>query len=336
MRDFGDCQIVPPRLRKVLRAGRGHPLDRETRRFMEARFGRDFGGVRVQTGAAEAEAAEALRTRAFTMGDRIVFQEGQYNPHTTAGRRLLAHELAHVVQQQGRDSGDPARWRVGAADDLLEHEAELVADRVMSGGALPPITPDPGGIIRRVVRPDISTAAMPNLVLGPSVQTPRAPSPIAGHGNDADFTCGTHDAAGNITTACITRDAQVRVNGGATDTLAGWTFGIIQVQWIETNWGHYKGQAKTDGSIFLQRARRRGGPTRPVATRAGTIRRISSGTTRRTSRSARFLPTRRPSRRPSPSLAGTTPPVISTRWWRRTRRRVCRTSCSRCSWSFIS
>ena len=81
-------------------AGAGAPLDRATRGFMESRFGHDFGRVRVHADGGAAASARAVQARAYTVGADIVFGTGQYAPGTSAGRHLLAHELAHVVQQQ--------------------------------------------------------------------------------------------------------------------------------------------------------------------------------------------------------------------------------------------
>ena len=83
--------------------GKGQPLPASERAFFEPRFGYDFGRVRVHV-SPEAEAVSGgLRARAFTRGNDIAFAAGQWSPRTTNGRRLLAHELAHVVQQ-GRGS----------------------------------------------------------------------------------------------------------------------------------------------------------------------------------------------------------------------------------------
>jgi hypothetical protein len=79
----------------------GQPLDQATRDFFELRFGREFSRVRVH---ADGEAADAMRARAFTVGHDIVFGAGEYAPGTAEGKRLLAHELAHVVQQSGQPS----------------------------------------------------------------------------------------------------------------------------------------------------------------------------------------------------------------------------------------
>src|SRR5689334_19031794 len=78
----------------------GRSLDTETRAFMEPRFGHDFSGVRIHTGEQANRAAHAVSARAYTIGNDIVFSGGQFNPKSSSGRRLLAHELTHVVQQQ--------------------------------------------------------------------------------------------------------------------------------------------------------------------------------------------------------------------------------------------
>ncbi len=80
-------------------SGGGRALDDSTRGFMESRFGQDFGHVRVHTGHAAADSARSINALAYTVGGDIVFGNGQYAPDTGAGRRILAHELAHTVQQ---------------------------------------------------------------------------------------------------------------------------------------------------------------------------------------------------------------------------------------------
>lgn len=78
----------------------GHPLDTATRGFMESRFGYNFSDVRIHTNALAVEAARTLQAEAFTVGNRVFFDSGSYTPSTLTGRHLLAHELAHVVQQR--------------------------------------------------------------------------------------------------------------------------------------------------------------------------------------------------------------------------------------------
>ena len=79
--------------------GLGQPLDSATRTGMESRFGSDFSQVRVHTDAKAAKSARAVNALAYTVGRDVVFGAGQYEPNRAEGARLLAHELAHVVQQ---------------------------------------------------------------------------------------------------------------------------------------------------------------------------------------------------------------------------------------------
>jgi hypothetical protein len=89
---------------------------------MESRFGHDFGHVRVHTDAAAAAGAGAIAARAFTYGDHIAFGYGEYQPASTTGRRLLAHELAHVVQQApGAARIDRAKHKVGGAEISIDY-----------------------------------------------------------------------------------------------------------------------------------------------------------------------------------------------------------------------
>lgn len=86
---------------EALRAGGGEPLSTPVRTFMERRFGHDFSRVRVHTGSVAREAAASVNARAFAIGRTMVFGASQYAPESESGRRLIAHELTHVVQQGG-------------------------------------------------------------------------------------------------------------------------------------------------------------------------------------------------------------------------------------------
>ncbi len=79
----------------------GRPLSSSEQEFFEPRFGQDFGEVRIHTDGQAAEVASDLEARAFTVGRDVVFGAGEHAPETTEGKRLLAHELTHVVQQAG-------------------------------------------------------------------------------------------------------------------------------------------------------------------------------------------------------------------------------------------
>ena len=97
----GDLEqtVVPPVVDEVL-SEYGQPLNTPARAFMESRFGYDFRQVRVHTDKKAAASTKAMGALAYTYGSDVVFGAGQYSPHTYEGGRLLAHELAHVVQQR--------------------------------------------------------------------------------------------------------------------------------------------------------------------------------------------------------------------------------------------
>jgi len=103
----GQSPAVTPDLHhriEVLSHAGGSAFPESSRIFMQQRFGYDLSKVRIHIGAEAAATAQALNARAFTIGRNVVFGAGQYAPETSAGKRLLAHELAHVIQQQGAES----------------------------------------------------------------------------------------------------------------------------------------------------------------------------------------------------------------------------------------
>ncbi|WP_167759776.1 eCIS core domain-containing protein [Massilia horti] len=116
---------------EVLRSG-GRPLDAGLRSSMEGHFGRDLSQVRVHTDARAAESASGMHAAAYTVGRHIAFALGRFAPDTVKGRQLLAHELAHTVQQgfAPAPTAIPAITRPVAAD---EGEANRVAARVGAG-----------------------------------------------------------------------------------------------------------------------------------------------------------------------------------------------------------
>lgn len=94
--------VAPASVDRVL-AGPGRPLQPGLRLDMEQRFGHDFSGVRVHSGAAAERSVSDVNAHAYTVGQDIVFGSGRFAPETQQGRRLIAHELTHVVQQSGSD-----------------------------------------------------------------------------------------------------------------------------------------------------------------------------------------------------------------------------------------
>lgn len=118
---------VPFFVRDVLQY-EGQPLNQPTRSFMETRFDQDFSHVRVHSGKRAANTALGVSARAYAVGNNIVFGHGQYSPQTNTGRTLIAHELAHVVQQD-RGGSVP-----GFAHEL---DADITAKQVMGANTQP-------------------------------------------------------------------------------------------------------------------------------------------------------------------------------------------------------
>jgi Domain of unknown function (DUF4157) len=142
----------PSLVKDVVGSG-GAPLDRDTRGFMESRLGADFSDVRVHTDAKASESAQSVQAHAYTVGSNVVFQSGKYAPESDSGKRMLAHELTHVVQQRsGPVAGTPAPGgiKVSHPSDSFEQAAESTAERVMSPGqgATAPAAAAPASIQR--------------------------------------------------------------------------------------------------------------------------------------------------------------------------------------------
>jgi len=97
----------------------GSPLDKDTRSYMEERFGYDFSSVKIHTGSVAAKSAGSINALAYTSGSNIVFNQNQYSPETEGGKRLLAHELTHVVQQGNSDKSPIQR-------DVVNMPAETI------------------------------------------------------------------------------------------------------------------------------------------------------------------------------------------------------------------
>ena len=137
---------VPHIVHEVLSSS-GNPLDANTRAFMEPRFGHDLGGVRIHTDSKAAESARAVNALAYTVGRNVVFGAGQYLPTTDFGKRLIAHELTHVVQQgqtagrvayrQADEAANTAGQPVSATDKLLNVVGDMEKVRSFGSQKLP-------------------------------------------------------------------------------------------------------------------------------------------------------------------------------------------------------
>jgi hypothetical protein len=116
----GQPDSIPASVDGVL-AGAGKPLSASLRNDMERRFGHDFSNVRIFAGAGAERSAADLSAQAYTVGERIVFGAGRFAPETREGRRLLAHELTHVVQQtstRGAGQTNGLRQATGVSSEL--------------------------------------------------------------------------------------------------------------------------------------------------------------------------------------------------------------------------
>ena len=144
---------VPPIVYEVLRSP-AQSLDAQTRAFMEPRFGQNFEDIRLHTDARAAQSARAVGARAYTLGRHLVFAADEYAPSTNAGRRLLAHELTHVLQQSRAPGSASGAARIGGQDDPHEVHAERVAGAINSSSQVVNFPRDsPGAMLRREIDP---------------------------------------------------------------------------------------------------------------------------------------------------------------------------------------
>ncbi len=132
-RSSGTSTSVPPIVYEVLRST-GQPLPTSTRAEMEPRFGHDFGKVRVHTDEMAAQSARAVGALAYTVGQHMIFDTGRHAPNTEPGRELIAHELAHTIQQ-GEGGHVVVSLQVAPASDRAEVHARGMARRALDGAA---------------------------------------------------------------------------------------------------------------------------------------------------------------------------------------------------------
>ncbi len=155
LRHESDTEVIPPIVHDAARSA-GRPLDAATRARMESQFEHDFSGVRVHDDAKAALATRSIGARAYTSGRDIVFGPGRYDPASAVGKQLLAHELAHVVQQSG---GSPGR-AIGPVDSAAEREADSVASAVAAGQPASRIASNTQGTVQRSILGDIGGAVL--------------------------------------------------------------------------------------------------------------------------------------------------------------------------------
>ncbi|MEP0824669.1 MAG: DUF4157 domain-containing protein [Nitrososphaera sp.] len=139
-----------------IRSSSGSLLDASTKEFMESRFGYDFSSVRVHTDGTAAQSANRVNALAYTIGNNIVFGEGMYQPDTTQGRRLLAHELTHVVQQNGnkinaKHSSDNIDIRVNDYSNNTTVQRFGDPAQIPSGMSCPVAVDTPLGVVENLL-----------------------------------------------------------------------------------------------------------------------------------------------------------------------------------------
>jgi hypothetical protein len=118
---------APPVVHNVLHSP-GRQLDASVRGFFEPRFGHDLSGIRIHDDSAAADSASSVDALAYTVGNHIAFARGQYNPASTPGRRLIAHELAHTVQQGAAQTAHRMLQRTPAKPDPRKFVTETVVE----------------------------------------------------------------------------------------------------------------------------------------------------------------------------------------------------------------
>ncbi|UCF91851.1 MAG: DUF4157 domain-containing protein [Desulfobacterales bacterium] len=239
-KDVGHSPKVTPSLASKIGStqGGGQPLSASERAFFEPRFGHDFSRVRIHTDARAAESALAVAARAYTVGQDVVFGAGTYGPATKDGRRLLAHELTHVIQQ-GNASAVPAEPNIGAADNVNCHLAFPMAERIMGGPSdriSPNLrrirlqrSPDVGFVVHRLDR-NMGQLDNPEDDGAASVSWPLSFS----------------------VTAPLEAEADVEVTGAAGDPCVLYHVGFLQT--VHQQWLHlyYWGQSAGHGSTIVR------------------------------------------------------------------------------------
>lgn len=122
--------LIHPDVEAAIAASRGggQPLDAQVASRLEPQIGEPLADVRVHTGDAAAQLARAVAARAFTVGNDIFFASGEYAPGSRQANELIAHEVAHTIQQRGAPASGPLT--VSQPGDALEREAEAVAREV--------------------------------------------------------------------------------------------------------------------------------------------------------------------------------------------------------------
>jgi hypothetical protein len=200
---------VPPIVHEVLSSS-GQPLDAQTRAFMEPRFGHDFSGVRIHTNSQAALAADSVNAIAFTVGQHIAFGRNQYAPNTIGGKELVAHELAHVVQQASF-ARQSAGLSITDPSEVAEVQAERAAEAISVGQLVTGLSVSTPTLARQdhgsaSARGNVSLVELS--CMSSTITFHTASGPQTYLLSECDLTDGDYDAA------VIVRDSQVQFDLG--------------------------------------------------------------------------------------------------------------------------
>jgi hypothetical protein len=133
----------------------GQSLDNTVQQHMSQSMGHDFSGVRVHTGGEADELNQQLSAKAFTTGQDIFFKQGTYDPGSSSGKELIAHELTHVVQQSsGQVGGSSGSMTVNPPGDVFEQEADATAKQVVNSGHEASVQMDADETVQREAAPE--------------------------------------------------------------------------------------------------------------------------------------------------------------------------------------
>lgn len=254
---------VPPIAQAVLRSS-GSALDPALRSLMETRFRHDFSRVRIHNDARADASARALDAQAYAAGRDIVFAAGRYAPWTAAGMRLLAHELAHVVQQGDVNTGSHGLF-IGATHDAAERAADAAAAQVSEGGVAAPLAAAPARLRRQ---PNTPTAARGTGAPAFSVdqtrylaQVTRAIAGISGAIVESNTAAAqVRPVLQAMLAQVVWRDQAGSDHGGGTATYT-WPFGampalrlklVLDDQASPPDAGHFESRGSSDATIFVR------------------------------------------------------------------------------------
>ncbi|MBV9210694.1 MAG: DUF4157 domain-containing protein [Acidobacteria bacterium] len=234
---------------------RGAPLPADVRRPLEKLFGRSLKQIRIHADEEAAQACAALESRAFAFGNQIALGEGERDFTRPSTFETLAHELAHCLQQRGQ-AGCIASG-IGLAQDPFEAEAHEAAARVRQGRRVKRLSTDSSRLIRRIISAKPGTAELIITQRPSAIEPLYLPDFIVRERNGAVIQEIHLGPVVRCTSSALQLTGAVDLDGenNPPDPSRGWTLGMIQLQFVETNWGHYRGAVNQDGSMFVQRAR---------------------------------------------------------------------------------